>query len=70
MEYILYWLDGTKNKIEDDSFGDAFNKYYSSGALRALAFYVESKDGFPDDIYEWYEYGRRWVLKETDNDSD
>ncbi len=42
--YILYWLDGTTQKISGTSITDAFMRAgYGAGALSALDYYKEEK---------------------------
>ena len=55
--YILYWLDGNKEKVRGTSIADAFRRAgYGGGALAALDFY----DDRGEDTYTWNEEGHTW----------
>jgi hypothetical protein len=44
--FKIFWLDGTVETITGDSIADAFMKAgYGGGAIRALDYYKELKEG-------------------------
>jgi hypothetical protein len=47
--FILYWLDGKQETLTGNSISDAFNRAgYGAGAVRALDYFHEVKDGDHD----------------------
>lgn len=56
--YTLYWLDGTKSKVQGNSIAGAFSTQYSGGALPVLDVYEEGDE----ESYIWVD--GRWVNKQ------
>ena len=61
MKYTLYWRTGEKETVEGRNIAEAMTLAgYSSGALRALAFYKKGTKG----EWQWNINTREWDLKE------
>jgi hypothetical protein len=65
-EFILYWLDGTLDRVKGENIADAIRRAgYGHGAIVALDFYDYAVEGEEPRWY-WNKAKHDWKLRELE----